>query len=151
MSLQLGQQRRTLGPNRLLLADRVQSFSRFGFDAHTVYRNTQNVGDMFPHGTFERRKTGFFRKNGAVHVENLETTLSHLATSHLQHFTGVASRVARIRIGKQLADVAHPGSAENRVGNRMQQHVGVTVTDETTIMGYFQFTKLRSPTRIAAL
>src|SRR5207248_1724235 len=44
--------------------------------------------------------------------------------------------VALIGVGEVLPDVAHGGRAEQRVDDRVREHVGVRVTRETSLMGY---------------
>ena len=50
-------------------------------------------------------------------------------------------------VGEHLADIAQRRRAENRVGYRVQQHIGVAVTDRLGIVGNRNAAQQKRPPR----
>ena len=87
-------------------------------------------GDARAHGRDVRRELGRLRDHGAVDVADLPARRAHAARGLGQQHDGIGAAELRIGVGKVPADVAEPGRAEQRIGDRMQQHVGIRMAEQ---------------------
>ncbi len=104
-----------------------QSFARFCFDIDQSGFNIERDGYGFFNLPFEARKFRLFGKQDTIDVEQLESCVANLLHGDLQHPVGASISVLVRCIRKQFANVPVAGGAQNGIGNRMQQDVGIAM------------------------
>ena len=83
------------------------------------------------------RQLGSLRGNHAVDVQNLIASLAHQIGHGTQQHQGIGALVGRVGVGEKLADVAAANGAQQGIGNRMSQNIGIGVAKKPQGMGYF--------------
>ena len=81
-----------------------------------------------------------FCVNDAIEVHDLKTGLEGLGESGGQHLGRIAAAIGWVCIGKQAADVGQGGGAEDRIGDRMEQNIGVAMSDKLPVMRHIDTT-----------
>ena len=81
-----------------------------------------------------RRHARRLRDDGGVDVDDLQLQRGELLRHVAQQLAAVDALELGIGVGKVLADVAEAGGAEQRVADRVQQHVGVGMAVEPFLM-----------------
>ena len=84
------------------------------------------AGDM-------RRDPGTFGNHGRVDVFDPPAGIADALRRQAQQLAAVGITVTLIAVRKELTDVAEPGRAEDCVGDRVQQHIGVGVAEESAL------------------
>ncbi len=85
-------------------------------------------------GFLVRGKFGPLGGNHTVEVDQAVTGGGDAVVSLAEHVGGVAAAVGFVGIGEQLADVEQSGGAQQGVGDRVEQHVGVAVAHQMPIV-----------------
>ena len=98
-------------------------------------------------------KSGTLCKNDTVEVDDAKAGFPNPLVGQLQHFAGIPAAIRLVRVGKQLANVAQGGGTEDRIGDRVQQHVGVAVPDQVPVVRHLdaaqqQRSAIRQPMRV---
>ena len=75
-----------------------------------------------------------FCVDDAIEVHDAKTGLGDFCGGDRQHFGGITASIGRLGIRKQPADIGQGGGAQDCVGDCMQQHVGVAVTDKLSVV-----------------
>ena len=135
------QQCHALRHHHLGAADLTDAFARFGLQSDLCWRNGQQFRDASPYCEVMGNEFRLLGEHNAVQVDNTKSSVLHLAVRQLQHFCGIPVPVRRIGIRKQLANITLSSGTQQRVCHGMQQHVGVTMSQQVAIVGYFNATK----------
>ena len=85
------------------------------------------AGQALVDGLAARRQPGRLEHHGAVDVLRLPAGGPHVGHRPAQQVDRVGPGPRRVGVGEVLADVAQPGRAQQRVGDRVGDHVGVAV------------------------
>jgi len=123
-----------LGLDGFFSADGPDLFTRFRFHADLSDVQGQDLGDTATDGVFVRADPGALDVHHAVDVRDLPVRLGDEVARLAEHVGGITAVVVRVVIGEQFADVAQRRSAEQGVGHRVQQRVGVAVADRVVIV-----------------
>ena len=73
------------------------------------------------------------RKNNAIQIHQAVPSEHHLLIGECQHVSRIAVLVFLLGVGEQLPDVPERGSSQQCIGDRMQQNIGVRVTDKMLV------------------
>lgn len=114
--------------------DRTDSFASFRFQTDLQRANAEDARDAMAHGVEVVGQFGSLGVNHAVNVDDTIANSGDFLGSDRQHFGRVAAAVGFLRVRKQLADIGQGGSAEQRVGDGVEQHIGITMADELPIV-----------------
>ena len=117
--------RRRQGGDPLAAADRAHPLVRRRFYADSTRRQTEAGGDALPHQGHVRPDARRFREEGGVDVPGNPARLSCQAGDLAQQMLAVGVSEALVGGREVLADVAERRRAEDRVGDGVQQHIGV--------------------------
>ena len=96
--------------------------------------DAEDAGDAMADGVFVVGELRAFGVDDAVEVHDAVAGVGDFVRRRSQHVGRVAAAVRFLRVGEQAADVGQGGGAEQGVGDRMEQHVGVAVADEVPIV-----------------
>ena len=129
------EQGHALGHDRFLPSDGSDHFAGFGFQSDQIGRHAQQTADSLADLLLIVRKFRLLDKHGAIEVRDPETLLGDLVPGGHEHLARVAPLVARVGIGKQLADVAQSSGTQQSVGNGVQQNVGIAVAHGLKVEG----------------
>ena len=88
---------------------------------------------------------GSLHDHGAVDVLDFEARRDHGREDCLQQLERVGVAVARVGVGKVLADVPQPGGPEQRVDHRVSEHVGIGVPLQTALVRDLHAAEDQSP------
>lgn len=119
-----------LSRNALLATLEAQMLSGGGLYAHLVDVDTHSTGQVLAHLIAERRELGGLRRNNAIDIDDIETEFAHVVRNARQQHHGIGTRIRRVGIGEQFADIARTRSTEQRVGNGMRKHVGIGMSQK---------------------
>ena len=104
---------------------------RLGLHVDLLDRDRQRLRDALAHGQDVRRHLRRLRDDGAVDVADLPAGLrARGAPASASSASESAPRKLRVGVGEVVADVAQRGGAEQRVGDRVAQRVGVGVAEQ---------------------
>lgn len=107
---------------------------RSGLDAYRVDGNAHRRAQVLAHRIAVWRELGCLSGNHAIDIENLIALLAHQRRHSSKEFQGIGAFERRIGIGEELADIACAHSAEQRIGYRMGEHVGIRMAEQTAHM-----------------
>ena len=108
-------------------AGEAQAFGGGRLDADAALLEAQQLGDAPTHGVAVRRDPGGLAQEGDVDVADHPAAGAYKSKGLAQEDGGGGALPARVRVGEVLADVAGADGAEQRVGERVQGHVGIGV------------------------
>ena len=78
---------------------------------------------------------GFLGHDDSIDIQNrIKSGLVHQLQNSLEQQTGIGIFEGLVRRRELLADIRQPGRSKERVGNRVQQHIGIRVTVKTPIV-----------------
>ena len=83
------------------------------------------------------RELGAFGEEGDVHVADSVAALLGLVDRAAQDFLGIHAEAVRVGVGEEVADVGQAERAEDGVGERVGQGVGVGMAVEAEVGGDF--------------
>ena len=98
-------------------------FSHFYLDLRG--RKPQVCRDVFHHRGNVRRDFRRLTNHRRIHIHRFPTRRAHARIRFAQQHAAVRTGVRRVGVGKQTANVAQGSSAQQRIGERVQQHVGI--------------------------
>src|SRR6516165_4794562 len=109
-------------------------FARLGFDVDRFQVQAEQGTEPSANLILYRSELRLLGEDDHIYIDHAPTGLVQAPQRFVDEQAGIAIAVSGVCIGKSVADVAHSGSAEQSVGYRVQHHVGVAVTNETTRM-----------------
>lgn len=101
----------------------------------TSASNCEVGGDVAYHRRRMRQDARRLADERGVNVDHAPTRCPHAIEGLAQQDAAVGARVGRIGVRKEAADVAQPSRTQQRIGERMQQHVGVGMTEQAALEG----------------
>jgi hypothetical protein len=94
------------------------------------YARSMTASERGAHGDQVGGEPGGFGDDLAVRLGQGETTLADEIMRRPEQLHGVRVLPPRVGVGKELADVAGAGGAEDRIGEGVRHRVGIRVPDE---------------------
>ena len=82
-----------------------------------------------------RRQFGLLGDQRRVDIDRAPAFLGQQGDCGAQQHAAVGAFVTRVGIGKMAADIAERHRTEQRIGNRMQQRIGVGMTEQAGGVG----------------
>jgi hypothetical protein len=134
-----------------LATDRADQFPRLGLQADAVQVDLQKFGQSLADGKFVRRNLGLLGKQNAVDVTDAIARLANPGQGQRKHLGRVPSAVRRIGIGKQFANISQGQGAQQGVRDRVQEHIGVAVPDQSVVKGDFDSAQPQGSARRQAM
>ena len=101
---------------------------RLDADAGSVER--KRAGEIFPHPLTVGRELRSLRQNRRIKVDDGISRLTQPLRHTLEQQDARDPGVSRVRIGKELADIAQRRRAEQSVHDGVRQHIGVAVAEQ---------------------
>jgi hypothetical protein len=90
-------------------------------------------------------------ENDAIQVYDPKTGLFDRLVGEREHFRRIAALIGGVRIGKELAYIPQVRSAKDRVGDGVEEHIGVAVADEVVIVVECQSAEAERPATCEAV
>lgn len=146
MVVYLLQQCHALRHHHLTAADFPDAFTRFSLQSDLRRRNGKQFCDALPNCGVMGKEFRLLGEHNAVQVDNTKSCIVDLTVGQLEHFCRIPIPIRRIGIGKQLADITLAGRTQQRVGNGVQQHVGIAMAQQVAIVGDFNATQPQGTT-----
>lgn len=113
-------------------------FGGGGFDRYAVGGEVKICGDVLYHRRDKGEEFGRLGNDSDIDVYGAEVALlADNAEGLTQEQTRVRALVARISIGKVVADVTESSRAQEGVAKGMKGHVGIAVAEETAVVWDF--------------
>ena len=120
----------------LLTTSKPKSLGGGGFDGDIVLIGLHDLCQTGFHGRHMRIDFGPFGADGSVYVSEAIAFCGDEFDGFAQQYLAIhVQRVGR-RVGEVVANVAHVGSAEQRIADGMNQHIGVAVAEQTQCVVY---------------
>lgn len=110
-------------------ADLTDAFAGLGFDADLIDVDVQVPCDDLSHRIDVRCHLGTFGQDDRVQVADFHARVMNAPDRFDQKVDAVAATVGWIVVRKQPPDIFRRDRSQQRVGDRVQQHVGVAVPD----------------------
>lgn len=110
-------------------ADVADAFAGFGFDADAIDVDVQVLSDHFTHRIDVRCHLRTLGQDDAVQVADLHARVMHAADRFDQKVDTVAATIGGIIVGEQSSNVFRRDRSQQRIGDRVQQHIGIAVSD----------------------
>jgi len=120
-----------LGGDGLPRPDRAQPLHRPGLDVDAVDRQVQQFGNPPTHGLFGRTQARLLRQNVHIHVADGPPLPLNRACGVPQKHRAVDVFPPRIVVREMFSDVAQSARAEDRIGDGVQNRIGVAMTGQT--------------------
>src|SRR6201999_3182659 len=95
------------------------------FDPDAVGRDVQSLREAFAHRGDMRADLGLFSNKRGIDVDDGKALSGQNRLNPAQYFLAIYPLYRVIRIRKMMANVSIPGSAEERVRDRMRQDIGI--------------------------
>jgi len=118
-------------------ADGVYAFVGFGLEVDFFGGNAQRFGEGFAHFGEMRAEFGAFEDDDGVHVFDGEMLLVEKFAGMLEKLQAVGALPLGVGVRKMRADVAKARGAEQRVAERVGDHIAVGVAYRPFIEGDF--------------
>src|ERR1700733_13024614 len=93
----------------------------------------EGAGQTLPDRLTVWAKLGALHHDGAVHVDQLQSSRSDTRDHHLEQLDRVGIAIALVAVGEVLTDVAEAGRAKQGVDHCMSEHVGIGMTVEAEL------------------
>ena len=122
-------------------------FLRSGLHVHPAHIHIHRRGDVALHLFNIGPQFGSLGNHGHINVTDPVAILRHLLSHDLQQLQGVRALVSGIRIGKMFADVPQSRSTQQRIGNRMEQHIRIGVAQKSQFIGNLHTAQDQIPVR----
>ena len=140
----------------LPFAFKAHAFGGGGFDGYAIDLKAAGAGDIYAHLRDVRGKLGALADDGRIDIERRKAVFTQQGNGFFQKQQGRNAFVLRVLVREMLADIAHGGSAQQRVGNSMEEHVGVAVAEQTFFIRDIhaaedEFAAFNKPVRIIAV
>jgi hypothetical protein len=130
----LGEQGDALGHHGFFAPDDADLLAGLAFEADLGSVHTEDFSDSLSQECLMGTQFRSLGENDAIQVYQLKTGLFDGFVGEGQHFGGISALVGGIGIGKELAYVPQVRSAEEGVGDGVEEDVGVAVADEVMVM-----------------
>jgi hypothetical protein len=128
------EQHNTLRHHGLLASDRANGLARLGLDADGIQRHLQQLSNPLPDRLPMGRKSGTLGEDNAVTICDTISVRLDAPHSFGQEFGRITPTLRRIGVRKQFTDISLSQPAEQGIGQGVQQHVGVAVSNQVLIM-----------------
>ncbi len=125
----------------LLAAYRADSFSSLGFEADLEGAHAKDTCDSMADRVLMVGQFWTFGQHDAIDVRDAETGFPDFGRGCGKHLGRIAAAVGRIGIGKHSANIGQRRRAQQRIGNGVQQHVGVAMTDKLPVVRHVDATQ----------
>ena len=135
----------------MLQTDRSDAFAGFAFESDLLGSDFQDLGDALAEGGFVRLEFRSLGENDAIQIFDFPAGLANFFVRDRQHLGRIPPAVFLGRVRKQLADVSQTSAAQHRVGNRVQQHIGVAVPDGVMVVRQRQTAQYQRSARRQAM
>jgi hypothetical protein len=129
------QQHYAFGRQGLFATDGAEPFAGLCLKTDLAGFKLQDLGNSLTDLHLERAKFWAFGKHDAVEIYDLVTSVGDLLVGQAEHLGRVATTVGGLGIGEQFADVPDGRRTQQRIGDGVQQHIGVAVAEQVAIMG----------------
>ena len=116
---------------------------RLDADAGSIKR--KRAGEIFPHPLTVGRELRSLRQNRRIKVDDGISRLTQPLRHTLEQQDARDPGVSRVRIGKELADIAQRRRAEQSVHDGVRQHVGVAVAEQALFIRHLYAAENESP------
>ena len=93
------------------------------------------MGEVGAHGIAVRGDLGLLAGNGAVGIDKLKAQLTRIVHHTGKQHHRVGALIGRIGVGEQFADVSPAAGAQNSVGQRVREHIGIRMAQQTALVG----------------
>ena len=123
------------GGDRGGLTDRADPFAGFRFDADAVGGDVEECRDRFSHRVGVGCDSWPFGEDDAVEVDDVEPVVTDATDRLVDEIAAVAVAIFRGGVGEQASDVGFGDRPEQCIGDGVEQHVGVAVTDRVDFGG----------------
>jgi hypothetical protein len=121
----LHQQNRSLSLNPFGAPKIPKFLISFSLDINPIKRQLQILSNIHPHRLNMRRKLRRLRNHRAINIANGKPGLNHPRNALAQKHPAIRASKPGVCIRKMPPNIAQRGSAKQRIGNRMQQHIGI--------------------------
>jgi very-short-patch-repair endonuclease len=136
-----------VGGGALAPADEAHPLAGGGLDADRARRHAERAGEPRPHRRDVRRQPGTLHHHRRVDVADAPAVLAEQRHHPGEQVQAVGIPPARVGGREMVADVAQRRRAEQRVHDRVGQHVGVGVTEQPDRRGQFDAAQHQPPPR----
>ena len=85
------------------------------------------MGQVGAYGIAMRGDLGLLTGNGAIGIDKLKAQLTRIVHYAGKQHHRVGTLVGRVGIGEQFANVSPAAGAQNGVGQRVCEHIGIRV------------------------
>lgn len=121
--------------DRLFSADRSNAFAGLSLQADLLWLDSQDIGQPLLDQLSVRQQFGPLSAHNTIEIDYPPTEGLHGIEGRAKHFGRVSAAVRQIGIGEHLPDITQGGRTEQGVGDGVQQHVSVTMTDKFPVVG----------------
>ena len=123
------------GGDAFAASGEAEFFGGGRLDVDAVDGDAEVVGDVCRHPRDVRRHLRRLRDDGGIDVADAPAALLQLLGDAAQQDAAVDAGKRRVGVREMAADVAQPRRAQQRVADRVQQHVGVGMAGEPALVG----------------
>src|SRR5687768_3752184 len=127
-------QHHRLRRDALATADEAEAFGSLGLYAHRVGLDPEIRGEVGTHRGDVGRHPGRLGDDGRIDVYYPVAVAGQQRRHLAQQSPAVDALVTRIAVGEMRTDIAQRRGAEQRVAQRMDQHVGVGVPGQSLVV-----------------
>ncbi len=106
-----------------------------------MWVEVEDAGDAVADGVVVVGEFGLFGVDHAVEVYDVVTGFVESGGGGAEHVGGVAAAVGGVGVREQAADIGQGGGAEDCVGDGVEEHVGIAVSDELARVGHVDATE----------
>ena len=148
-------ERHGVDDDALAPAGAVHALVGLALDADRLGRHVEHGRERGPHGVRVRPDLRALAHDDDVHVADTVARAVHALDRGAQHHEAVGALPPRVRVGKQLADVAEVRGAEHGVRDRVSHRVRVGMPGQPAVVGNAhaaedEFASLRETMRVVA-
>ena len=115
--------------DRFLATDRANIFAGLGFYIYLFRRDAQDVGDALADLFFVGAQFRFLGEHDAIDIHHGESCVGDTLNRQLQHIGGVSVAIDLLGIGEHITDVSQGCRSQDRVGNGVQKHIRIAMSD----------------------
>ena len=119
-----------MGGDALFLTGEAEPFLGGGFDADMPLPDAAQRGNALPHGGDMRFHLRGLRQHGRVDIADGIAVFTQQPHRLAQQFAAVRTFVTFVGIGEPAADVAQRRRAQQRIHDRVQQHIRIRMTEQ---------------------
>src|SRR5262249_3204806 len=115
-------------------ADVADTFAGLGGDVDAVGGEVQQTSEVVTDGTLDRPELRFLGEDDHTHVDNPPASAVQALERRVEEKARVGALPLRVRVRAGVTNVSRAGGGQQRVGDGVQDHVGVAVTGEAARM-----------------